>query len=248
MDVFRHDVGFVLFLLGFGVPDGLYGKGGRKLRKFRGTLCVHRLPYLIHPHNFHASLLMQVQIGETIVRLVQGDLTDAQVDAVVNAANSSLFGGGGVDGAIHRRGGPSILEACKRIRQTEYPNRLPTGEAVLTTGGDLPAQHVIHTVGPVWRGGDRDEVPLLANAYLNSLKAARSSEIRTVAFPSISTGAFRFPIQKAASIALNTVIEVIREYPKVYDEIRFVLFSSADFAVYQKALNSILNGDLPDEH
>ncbi|MEM1726681.1 MAG: O-acetyl-ADP-ribose deacetylase, partial [Candidatus Bathyarchaeia archaeon] len=128
-----------------------------------------------------------------------------ETDAIVNAANPSLMGGGGVDGAIHRKGGPKILEECKRIRATEYPDGLPTGKAVITTGGNLKAKYVIHTVGPVWRGGKSGEAELLAEAYRNSLKLAVSKGIKTIAFPSISTGAYGYPIDEASRIALSTV-------------------------------------------
>ena len=124
------------------------------------------------------------------MRLEQGDITEADVDAVVNAANRSLLGGGGVDGAIHRRGGAAILAACREIRRNVYPDRIPTGEAVITTGGLLLARNVIHTVGPIWRDGDTGEAEMLTRTYLNVLRLARKSELRTIAFPSISTGAY----------------------------------------------------------
>lgn len=175
----------------------------------------------------------------TTLRLVHGDITDAEVDAIVNAANGSLMGGGGVDGAIHRRGGPAILEACLEIRRSTHPHGLPTGQAVTTTAGDLPAQHVIHTVGPVWHGGDRDEPALLADAYRHALDQARKHNLRTVAFPSISTGAYGFPIDRAAPIALGTARAFIQQHPGIFDEIRFVLFSADDFETYQRALDSL---------
>ena len=182
-------------------------------------------------------------IQGTTLRLVQGDITEQDVDAVVNAANSSLMGGGGVDGAIHGRGGPDILEACKELRRARYPDGLPTGEAVLTTGGDLPADHVIHTVGPVWQSGDAGEADLLASAYRNALREARAHGQRTVAFPSISTGAYGFPIDRAAPLALRTVADEVRQHPGAFDEIRFVLFSEADFATYQQALEDVDRAD-----
>ena len=168
--------------------------------------------------------------------LVHGDITDETVDAIVNAANSGLMGGGGVDGAIHRCGGPAILDACKIIRRDQYPDGLPTGQAVTTPGGKLPARHVIHTVGPVWHGGDQNEPTLLANAYRNSMEQARQHGLRTVAFPSISTGIFGFPIEKAAPIALGTVAEAARQHPEAFDEVRFILFSIADYETYEQAL------------
>ncbi|MBA2245126.1 MAG: O-acetyl-ADP-ribose deacetylase, partial [Gemmatimonadetes bacterium] len=131
-----------------------------------------------------------MRIGGTTLRLVRGDITEQQVDAVVNAANSTLLGGGGVDGAIHRRGGPEILAECREIRRTRYPEGLPTGEAVATTAGDLPAKRVIHTVGPVWQGGEAGEPELLAAAYRSSLERAREEGLRTLAFPAISTGVY----------------------------------------------------------
>ncbi len=182
---------------------------------------------------------MTITISGVTLRLVQGDITNETVEAIVNAANSSLMGGGGVDGAIHRRGGPAILEACKVIRRDQYPDGLPTGQAVSTTGGNLTAHHVIHTVGPIWRDGHQGEPGLLADAYRNSLEQARQHGLRTVAFPSISTGIFGFPIERAAPIALGTAAEAVRRHPETFDEIRFVLFSTPDFEVYRQALNTI---------
>ena len=179
---------------------------------------------------------MTKDISGVTLRLVQGDITNEAVDAIVNAANSGLMGGGGVDGAIHRRGGPAILDACKIIRHDQYPDGLPTGQAVTTTGGMLPARHVIHTVGPVWHGGGRNEPGLLANAYRNAMEQARQHGLRTVAFPSISTGIFGFPIEKAAPIALGTVAEAARHHPEAFDEVRFILFSIADYETYEHAL------------
>jgi O-acetyl-ADP-ribose deacetylase (regulator of RNase III) len=175
------------------------------------------------------------RVGDTALRLVQGDITVQEVDAIVNAANSSLMGGGGVDGAIHRAGGPAILEECRAIRQRQ--GRLPTGEAVITTAGRMPSKHVIHTVGPVWHGGGSNEDELLANAYRNSLALAGASGCRTVAFPSISTGVYSFPIERAARIALRTLIEGIPEHD--LDEVRMVLFAAADLDVYAAALDEV---------
>ena len=177
-----------------------------------------------------------LNINNTTLRLIQGDITKVEVDAIVNAANGSLMGGGGVDGAIHRCGGPAILAACKTIRRNDYPDGLPTGQAVITTGGELPAQHVIHTVGPVWRGGTVNEAMLLADAYRNSLEQARQHGLRTIAFPSISTGIYGFPIEKAAPIALQTTRDFAQQHPDAFDEVRFVLFSQPDFETYQRAL------------
>jgi O-acetyl-ADP-ribose deacetylase (regulator of RNase III) len=130
---------------------------------------------------------MEFNVGTATLQLITGDITDVEADAIVNAANSRLMGGGGVDGAIHHKGGPKIMEECKRIRETEWPDGLPTGKAVITTGGNLKAKHVIHTVGPVWLGGFHVEAELLKQAYRNSLKLAVSKGLKTVAFPSIST-------------------------------------------------------------
>lgn len=178
-------------------------------------------------------------IGKTRLILTQGDITRQEVDAIVNAANSSLMGGGGVDGAIHRAGGPAILEECRRIRQSHYPQGLPTGQAVITGGGRLPARHVIHTVGPVWQGGAAGEAQLLADAWRNSLALAQAHGLRRIAFPSISTGAYGYPIARAAPVALQTVIRFAREHPEAFDEVRVVLFSADDLAVYERALEAL---------
>lgn len=180
------------------------------------------------------------KIGGVSLTLVQGDITQQKVDAVINAANSSLMGGGGVDGAIHRQGGPEILAECKEIRQGLYPDGLPTGEAISTTAGALPARRVIHTVGPIWKDGEEEAPNLLANAYRNSLMQARHEALRTVAFPSISTGAYGYPIEKAALLALKTVIACVSSHKDFFDEIRFVLFSKADYDVYESTLVSYL--------
>jgi O-acetyl-ADP-ribose deacetylase (regulator of RNase III) len=174
----------------------------------------------------------EFQIGKTKVRLVGGDITEMATDAIVNAANHSLMGGGGVDGAIHRKGGPQILIECKRIRQTEWPNGLPTGEAVITSGGNLKAKYVIHTVGPVWTGGNRGEPALLAQAYENSLVLAVSKNLSTIAFPSISTGAYGYPFEEAARIALETTRNFLLKNRSL-QEVIFVLFSEADYETYK---------------
>ena len=168
--------------------------------------------------------------------LLQGDITRQDTDAIVNAANSSLMGGGGVDGASHRAGGPDILEEFERIVARQ--GRCPTGQAVITTGGNLNAKYVIHTVGPIWRGGDNNEQQLLADAYRNSLALAREHNIKTIAFPSISTGAYRFPIDQAARIALKTVENFLTEHP-VFAEVCFVLFSEDDLMIYKSAYENI---------
>jgi O-acetyl-ADP-ribose deacetylase (regulator of RNase III) len=185
-----------------------------------------------------------IRIGDTVLRLVAGDITEQAVDAVVNAANSSLMGGGGVDGAIHRRGGAAILAECQEIRRTRYPQGLPTGQAVATTGGKLPARRVVHTVGPIWHGGGRGEEEELASAYRNSLECAREEGARTVAFPSISTGTFGYPLELAAPIALRTVAAYLEEHPGTFAEVRFVLFSAGDLEAYQGALEK-LAGERP---
>ena len=169
-----------------------------------------------------------MKIGKTKILLKRGDITKEEVDAIVNAANSSLLGGGGVDGAIHRAGGSAILEECKKI------GGCPTGEAVITTGGNLAATYVIHTVGPVWHGGGKNEAQLLRNAYQNSLWVALENNVKTIAFPSISTGVYRFPIEKASRIALEAVTDFIEEHAGM-GEIRFILFSEGDLEVYKRS-------------
>jgi O-acetyl-ADP-ribose deacetylase (regulator of RNase III) len=165
------------------------------------------------------------------VRVGVGDITREAVDAVVNAANSTLLGGGGVDGSIHRAGGPSILEECREIRRTRYPGGLPTGEAVMTTAGLLPARHVIHTVGPIYgREGGR-EAGLLAAAYRNSLALAAGSALGSVAFPSISTGAYGYPREEAAAVASRAIGEFLKGDETV-KEVRLVFFSKGDMNVF----------------
>jgi O-acetyl-ADP-ribose deacetylase (regulator of RNase III) len=183
---------------------------------------------------------MEFQVGKAILQLTRGDITDIEADAIVNAANSSLMGGGGVDGAIHRRGGPKILEECKRIRETEWPDGLPSGKAVITSGGNLKAKYVIHTVGPVWLGGIHVEAELLKQAYRNSLKLAVAKGLKTIAFPSISTGAYGYPIEDASQIALRTVKDFLKKEDKL-ERVIFVLFSENDFQVYLRNAESILS-------
>jgi len=178
---------------------------------------------------------MDLVIGRAKVLLVRGDITDQETDAMVNAANSSLMGGRGVDGAIHRRGGSRILEECKRIRATEWPNGLPTGKAVITSGGNLKVRYVIHTVGPIWCGGNRGESRLLAEAYLNSLRLAVSKGLKSISFPSISTGAYGYPIEKASRIAVKTVKGFLKKEDKL-DKVIFVLFSQYDLETYKEAV------------
>lgn len=167
------------------------------------------------------------------LKLVSGDITKQHADAIVNAANAGLVGGGGVDGAIHHAGGPSIMEECDRIR--EEKGGCPTGRAVATTAGNLKARVVIHAVGPRWRGGRHGEPRLLASAYRSSLEVAAGHGCRTVAFPSISTGAYGYPLARAAEVAIATILEVLRERPGDFDEVRIVLYSKNDLAVYEKA-------------
>jgi O-acetyl-ADP-ribose deacetylase (regulator of RNase III) len=180
---------------------------------------------------------VEIEISGVKLVLVRGDITEQAVDAVVNAANSSLLGGGGVDGAIHRKGGPSILDECRDIRNRQ--GKLPTGEAVTTTAGDLPATKVIHTVGPVWNGGENGEPEKLASAYRSSLVEAVEHGLETVAFPSISTGAYGYPTDKAAEVALRTIREFLEEHPGVLREVRMVLFSQDDLRVYEAALQDV---------
>lgn len=170
------------------------------------------------------------------LQAVRADITGLAVDAIVNAANSTLLGGGGVDGAIHRAGGPAILEECRRIRERQGP--LPPGEAVITTAGRLPSRHVLHTVGPVWAGGGRGEAETLARCYRSCLALAAAHALETIAFPSISTGAFGYPVGAAADVALATVEEVL-EAGNPVKLVRFVLFSEADLAVYRGALERL---------
>ena len=182
---------------------------------------------------------MEFKIGNAHLELIRGDITDQESDAIVNAANSTLLGGGGVDGAIHSKGGPKILEECKRIREKEWPDGLPTGNAVVTSGGNLKARYVIHTVGPIWRGGVYDEAKLLRRAYWNSLKLAVVNGLKTVAFPSISTGAYGYPTDEASRIAVAAVKDYLEKEDKL-EKVTFVLFSERDFDIYIKTVNSLL--------
>ena len=166
------------------------------------------------------------------IELTQGDITEQAVDAIVNAANSSLLGGGGVDGAIHRAGGPAILEECRRLGGCE------TGDAKATTAGDLPARWVIHAVGPVWQGGDAGEDELLASAHRRSLEVAAELGARTVAFPAISTGVYRFPVERAARIALETTAASLEARPDL-DRVTFVLFSDDHLRAFEQALKQL---------
>jgi len=175
--------------------------------------------------------------GPGRVELVRGDITRERVDAIVNAANSTLMGGGGVDGAIHRTGGAAILEDCKRVRTEHGP--LPPGEAVITTAGRLPCRHVIHTVGPVWHGGDSGEAQTLARCYTNSLAVAEAQGLSSIAFPSISTGLFGYPVEQAAAVALAAVRDALQKKPGSVTLVRFVLFSDSDLGAYTTALETV---------
>ena len=169
------------------------------------------------------------------ILLYQGDITRLNTDAIVNAANSSLLSGGGVDGAIHRAGGPEVLEACRHLRAGHYGKGLPTGEAVITTGGRLPARHVIHTVGPVWNGGQQQQPVLLANCYRNCLRLAAENQLSSVAFPGISTGIYGYPKAEAAAIAVREVRDFLAQH-ELPREVVLVTFDEASFRLYEQAL------------
>jgi O-acetyl-ADP-ribose deacetylase (regulator of RNase III) len=176
--------------------------------------------------------------GKTLELHGPADITKETTDAIVNAANSSLLGGGGVDGAIHRAGGPSILQECKRIVAGLKTGSLPAGQAVITTGGRLPAKYVIHTVGPVYRGGQQREAETLASSYRESIRAADDHGMKSLAFPSISTGAFGYPVHEAAEIAVRTVVEALPPCAQV-EHVRFVLFDLATCKAYVRAAEKI---------
>ena len=170
------------------------------------------------------------------IEVLKDDITKVKADAIVNAANSSLLGGGGVDGAIHRAGGKAILEECMQIRARQ--GGCPTGEAVITTAGNLPAKYVIHTVGPVWNGGKANEEELLANAYRNSLIVAKANGCRTVAFPNISTGVYHFPKLLAAQIAVREVFAFLQKHTEDFDKIQFICFDEENYEIYQNELSA----------
>ncbi len=175
---------------------------------------------------------MQIQVRGVVLELVEGDITEQDTEAIVNAANPSLLGGGGVDGAIHRAGGPEILAACRKL------GGCATGDAKITTGGRLRARYVIHTVGPVyWREGAQRAAELLGSAYRRSLEVAAEHGVRSVAFPSISTGAYGYPLEEAAPVALGAVIEYLAGQPEDgIEQVRFVLFGQRAYEVYEQAL------------
>jgi len=178
---------------------------------------------------------MEIRINKGILSIVEGDITKQDTEAIVNAANKSLRGGGGVDGAIHRAGGPKILEECLNIGGCE------TGEAVITTGGNLKAKYVIHTVGPIYKDGRHNEPKLLEDAYKNSLRLASLKGIKTISFPSISTGAYGYPIEDAAEIALRTAVNYLKEHTDI-EVIRFVLFGQKTYEIYEKVLKRFKGG------
>jgi O-acetyl-ADP-ribose deacetylase (regulator of RNase III) len=178
---------------------------------------------------------MQVEINHQMLELHRGDITLQEVDAIVNAANSRLAGGGGVDGAIHRRGGPDVMAETDR----KYPDGCPTGSAVISGGGNLPVKYVIHAVGPVWRGGQQGEAGLLAGAYRRALELAVEHDCRSIAFPALSTGAYGYPMDQAARVALRTAIEFLKEHDKP-ELVRFVLFDAGAYGAFAAALEELL--------
>jgi O-acetyl-ADP-ribose deacetylase (regulator of RNase III) len=178
---------------------------------------------------------MQVQIHGKTLDLCQGDITLQHVDAMVNAANSRLAGGGGVDGAIHRRGGAAIMHDT----DARYPQGCPTGSAVISTAGKLPAKYVIHAVGPVWSGGQRGEADRLAEAYRRSLELAAEHDCRSIALPALSTGAYRFPMDQAARIALSTAIEFLQNH-SLPELVRFVLFDAVAYQTFSTVLEELI--------
>jgi len=176
---------------------------------------------------------MEVKINNSTLALVEGDITIEETDAIVNAANSRLAGGGGVDGAIHRAGGPSIMAECRKI------GGCPTGQAVITTGGNLKAKFVIHTVGPVYQGGTKGEAALLKSAHLESLKLASARQLNSIAFPAISTGVYGYPVNEAAHIALKTVIDYLKEHSDI-ELVRFVLFGRKTYDTFAEELKKLI--------
>ncbi len=178
---------------------------------------------------------MQVKINDLVLELVQGDIVEQDVDAIVNAANTSLLGGGGVDGAIHRAAGPELLAECRTL------NGAATGEAKITRGYRLKARHVIHAVGPRYRDGAHGEAEQLANAYRNSLRRATEAGLKSIAFPAISTGVYHYPLDEAADISLRTVIDYLREHSEI-ERVRFVLWDSPTLAAFERALNQLIVG------
>ncbi|KKB40928.1 O-acetyl-ADP-ribose deacetylase [Bacillus thermotolerans] len=183
---------------------------------------------------------MKVEVNGNKLELMTGDITKQSTEAIVNAANGTLLGGGGVDGAIHRAAGPELLEACKRVRAEElHGEYLPTGEAVITDGYRLPAKYVIHTVGPVWRGGTNHEEQLLANCYRHSLQLAMDKGMASISFPSISTGVYRFPVDLASVIALRTIVDFLQMH--AFGHVVMILFSEKDYQTYESVLRQVLD-------
>jgi O-acetyl-ADP-ribose deacetylase (regulator of RNase III) len=182
--------------------------------------------------------------GRATITLKQGDITREQVDAIVNAANSSLMGGGGVDGAIHRIGGRIILDECRQIRESRLPEGLPAGQAVATSAGNLPAGYVIHTVGPVWHGGKSGEPELLASCYRESIHVAGERKLTSIAFPAISTGVFGYPKDAAAKIAINTIVELLRGGSSPVSDVRFIVFDAETYDIYEAKLKSLAGPEI----
>jgi len=180
----------------------------------------------------------EVMVNQVRLAIIQGDITQQATDAIVNAANPGLMGGGGVDGAIHRAGGSAILEECKKI--VARHGRLPTGRAVITTGGKLPAKHVIHTVGPIWQGGNKGEAALLESAYRESLKLAAEQKLTSLSFPSISTGAYGYPLAEASKVAIRATASFLTEQTTSVKEVVFVLFDSRTYQAYSSALEEVV--------
>jgi len=175
---------------------------------------------------------MEVKINKSNLVITKGDITNESTDGIVNAANSRLAGGGGVDGAIHRAGGPSIMQECRKI------GICPTGQAVITTAGNLKAKYVIHTVGPIYRGGNKGEIELLKSAHLESLKLASKNKIKSIAFPAISTGVYGYPIHEAAHIALKTTIDYLKEHHDI-KLVRFILFNQNAYEIFAEELKKL---------
>lgn len=176
---------------------------------------------------------MEAKINNSTLALAEGDITNESTDAIVNAANTRLAGGAGVDGAIHQAGGPSIMEECRKI------GGCPTGQAVITTGGNLRAKYVIHTVGPIYQGGSKGEAALLKSAHLESLKLASAKKLKSIAFPAISTGVYGYPVHEAAQIALKTAIDYLKEHSDI-ELVRFVLFGRKTYDIFAEELKKLL--------
>lgn len=182
---------------------------------------------------------MEIKVNGNSLKLIVGDITVQNTEAIVNAANGTLLGGGGVDGAIHRAAGPELLTECKKIRQEKLRGEyLASGQAVITKGYRLPAKYVIHTVGPVWHGNTENEEQLLAQCFRNSLELAQKHGIKSISFPAISTGVYRFPIKLASIVSMQTVYDYLKEHQ--FGEVSIVLFTKNDYEQYQEALNNIL--------